>query len=68
MEKGLPAIFLHPAGLYGPGPTDSPGMNDLFKKLDKKQVPVLLPGGLPLLYGPDAGEGHVLAAEKSESG
>ena len=68
MEKGLPAIFLHPAGLYGPGPTDSPGMNDFFKKLDKKQVPVLLPGGLPLLYGPDAGEGHVLAAEKARVG
>lgn len=67
-EKGLPAVFLHPAGLYGPGPTDSPGMNDFFTKLHKKQVPVLLPGGLPLLYGPDAGEGHVLAAEQADIG
>lgn len=68
MDRGLPAIFLHPAGVYGPGPTDSPGMNDFFRKLDKKQVPLLLPGGLPLVYAPDAGEGHVLAAEQARIG
>ena len=68
LANGLPAVFLHPAGLYGPGPTDSPGMNDFFQKMDKKQVPVLLPGGLPLVYGPDAGEAHVLAAEQAELG
>ena len=68
MKKGLPAVFLHPAGLYGPGPTDSPGMNDFFRKLKNKDVPVLLPGGLPLVYGPDVGEGHVLAAEQAAIG
>jgi len=68
LEKGLPAIFLHPAGLFGPGPTDSPGMNDFFVKLKNKQVPMLLPGGLPLVYGPDVGEGHVLAAEQAGTG
>ena len=68
LEKGLPAIFLHPAGLFGPGPTDSPGMNDFFVKLKNKQIPMLLPGGLPLVYGPDVGEGHVLAAEQAGTG
>jgi len=68
MARGLPAVFLHPSGLYGPGPTDSPGMNDFFMKLSKKQVPMLLPGGLPLVYGPDVGDGHVLAAEKAVIG
>mgnify|MGYP000080975955 FL=1 len=68
LEKGLPAIFLHPAGLFGPGPTDSPGMNDFFVKLKNKQVPMLLPGGLPLVYGPDVGEGHILAAEQAGTG
>lgn len=68
IEKGLPAVFLHPAGLFGKGPTDSPGMNDFFTKLFKKEVPMLLPGGLPLVYGPDVGEGHVLAAEKAGLG
>ncbi|OUR86175.1 hypothetical protein A9Q77_00180 [Marinomonas sp. 42_23_T18] len=43
-------------------------MNDFFVKLKNKQVPMLLPGGLPLVYGPDVGEGHVLAAEQAGTG
>lgn len=68
IEKGLPAVFLHPSGVYGPGPTDSPGTNDFILKLYKNQVPVLLPGGYPVVYAPDVGEGHVLAEEKAEIG
>ena len=67
-QKGLSVIFVHPAGVYGPGPTDSPGVNDLICKFDKGEAPVLLPGGLPLVYAPDVGEGHVLAEEKAELG
>ncbi|TDI97690.1 MAG: NAD-dependent epimerase/dehydratase family protein [Caldithrix sp.] len=68
LEKGLPALFLHPSGLYGPGPTDSPGTNDFILKLYKREVPVLLPGGFPVVYAPDVGEGHVLAEQKAEVG
>lgn len=68
LQQGLPVIFLHPAGVYGPGPTDSPGVNDFINKLDKGEAPVLLPGGLPLVYAPDVGEGHALAEEKAEMG
>lgn len=70
MDKGLPAIFLHPSAVYGPGPLikGSPGINDLILKLYKGQVPALLPGGFPVVYGPDVGEGHVLAAEKAAVG
>ena len=70
MEKGLPAIFLHPSAVYGPGPLikGSPGINELILKLYRGQVPALLPGGFPVVYGPDVGEGHVLAAEKAAIG
>jgi len=68
LEKGLPAIFLHPAGLFGPGPTDSPGMNDFFVKLKNKQIPMLLPCSLSLVYGSDVGAVHVLAAEQAGTG
>jgi dihydroflavonol-4-reductase len=68
LENGLPAVFLHPAGLYGPGPSDSPGTNDFILKLHRGQVPMLLPGGFPLVFAPDVGEGHVLAELKSEVG
>ncbi|MCG8672271.1 MAG: NAD-dependent epimerase/dehydratase family protein [Pseudomonadales bacterium] len=70
LEKGLPAIFLHPSAVYGPGTlvAGSPGVNDLILRLYKGQVPALLPGGFPVVYGPDVGEGHVLAAEKAAIG
>lgn len=67
-QNGLPAINLHPAGLYGPGPTDSPGINNFIVDLKKGKVPMLLPGGLPLVYSEDCGEGHVLAEEKGKIG
>jgi dihydroflavonol-4-reductase len=65
IKKGLPAINLHPTGIYGPGPTESPGINNFIIDLKNKKVPMLLPGGLPLVYAADVGEGHVLAEEKA---
>ena len=66
--KGLPAVFLHPSGLYGPGPSESPGTNDFILKLHRGQVPMLMPGGLPLVFAPDVGQGHVLAESKGRVG
>lgn len=70
LDRGLPAVFLHPSAVYGPGPLvkSSPGVNDLILKLYRGQVPALLPGGFPVVYAPDVGEGHVLAAEKADIG
>ncbi len=68
MKSGLPAIIIHPAGLYGPGPTDSPGINNFIGDLKQGKVPMLLPGGLPLVFSEDIGEGHVLAEEKGKTG
>ena len=65
---GLDAVFLHPSAVYGPAPSDSPGTNDLLLKLWRRQVPALLPGGLPVVFGPDVGEGHVRAAERAAPG
>lgn len=67
-KKGLPAINIHPSGLYGPGPTDSPGINNFILDLKNGKVPMLLPGGLPLVFSEDVGEGHVLAEEKGTIG
>ena len=65
---GLDAVFLHPSGVYGPAPSDSPGTNDLIVKLAHGKVPALLPGGYPVVFAPDVGEGHVLAAERAAAG
>ena len=65
---GLDAVFLHPSGVYGPAPSDSPGTNDLLIKLCHGKVPALLPGGYPVVFAPDVGEGHVRAAERGATG
>jgi len=61
MQHGLPAVFLHPSGVYGPIAAGSPGLNGLLQQLMRRQIPMLLPGGTPLVYAPDVGLGHVLA-------
>jgi dihydroflavonol-4-reductase len=65
---GMDIVFLHPSGLYGPGPAGSPGMNQIIVDLKKGKIPMLLPGGLPVVYSEDVARGHVLAAEKGKSG
>ena len=64
-SRGLPAVFLHPSGVYGPVPAASPGLNAFIADLVRGKIPMLLPGGLPLVYAPDVGTGHVLAEERA---
>ncbi len=68
MQRGLPAIFLHPAGVYGPGPAGSPGLNDAIERLRRGKVPALPPSGVAVVFAPDVGEGHVLAEERAAIG
>jgi dihydroflavonol-4-reductase len=68
LQRGLPAIFLHPAALYGPGPTATPGLNNAIAKLLRGQMPALTPGGTAVVFAPDVGEGHVLAEEHGAIG
>lgn len=68
MKRGLHTVFLHPSGVYGPGPAASPGINHFLVQLAKGELPLLLPGGFPLVYSEDVGLGHVLAEEQAKSG
>ncbi len=68
VAAGLPAVFLHPSGVYGPAPAGSPGMNDFIRDMAAGKIPMLLPGGLPLVYAPDVAAGHVLAEERASVG
>ncbi len=68
IDRGLPAVFMHPSAVYGPGPLTSRGLNHFFADLRDRKIPLLLPGGLPVAFAPDVGEGHVLAAERAEIG
>jgi dihydroflavonol-4-reductase len=68
LERGLPARFLHPAAVYGPSPVTTPGLNDFLRRLARGEVPMLLPGGMPVVESEDCARGHVLAEEKAPVG
>ncbi len=68
LERGLPAVFLHLSGVYGPAPVLSPGMNELLADLARRKIPMLLPGGMPVVYAADVADGHLRAAADAPVG
>lgn len=66
--RGLPAVFLHPSAVFGPAPAASPGLNDFIAQLVRREVPMLLPGGMPVVYSDDVASGHLLAEEHAVPG
>ena len=67
-EKGLPAVSLHPVAIYGPCVSQPTGLTRLIDELRTNQIPVLLKGGLPLVFNEDAARAHILAEQKAEIG
>lgn len=67
LERGLPARFLHPSGVYGPAPITT-GVNDFIRRLARGEIPMLLPGGMPIVFAADVARGHLLAEEKAPIG
>jgi len=67
LARGLPARFLHPSGVYGPAPIVT-GVNDFLQRLLRRQIPLLLPGGFPLVFADDVAAGHVAAEERAPVG
>jgi nucleoside-diphosphate-sugar epimerase len=68
LDRGLPAVFLHPSGLYGPAPFLVKGLNDLLMQLAKRKTPAVLPGGMAVAYSEDVADGHVRAATQAPVG
>jgi dihydroflavonol-4-reductase len=67
LERGLPARFLHPSGVYGPAPITT-GVNDFLRRLARGEIPMLLPGGMPVVFAADVARGHLLAEHKAPIG
>jgi len=68
LNEGMDIVFLHPSGVYGIGPIGSPGPNGLMKDLIQGKVPMLLPGGFPIVLAKDCAIGHILAAKQGKAG
>ena len=68
LDDGLDVVFLHPSGVYGPAPILAAGMNDLIARLARREIPMLLPGGMPVVHAEDVAEGHLRAADQAPAG
>ncbi len=65
--RGLDVVFVNPSGVYGPAPVHT-SLNTFFIRLLNGKVPMLPPGGLPVVYVDGVIDVHVAAAEKGRSG
>ncbi|MFN8113932.1 MAG: NAD-dependent epimerase/dehydratase family protein [Solirubrobacterales bacterium] len=68
MEQGLDAVFLHPSAVYGPVPALAVGLNDLIVRLATKKIPMLLPGGMPVVHCDDVAAAHIKAVGEAPAG
>lgn len=68
IAERLDTVFVHPAAVYGPVPALAAGLNDLLVRLATGKIPMLLPGGMPVVYSEDVARAHVEAADRAEPG
>ncbi len=68
LERGLPAQFAHPVAIYGPTLGRWTGLNRFLVDLYRGDVPLLLPGGFPVVLNADCARGHLLIEERGSLG
>lgn len=68
VKDGLPAVFIHPAAVYGPGPASSPGLNKLIVDIHSNKVPMVPPGVIPVIYSEDLAKGCLSAENRAVAG
>jgi nucleoside-diphosphate-sugar epimerase len=71
-ETGVELVIVNPAAVYGPGPPSSASLElGLLKPVVEGQrsaVPLLPPGGLPMVYSTGLATGQLLAAARGVPG
>jgi dihydroflavonol-4-reductase len=68
LARGLPAIFMHPSAVYGPMIGTPTGANRFLADLLNNRVPMLLPGGMPLILNDDLAKAQLLAQAEASVG
>lgn len=68
IARGLPAIFIHPSAVYGPMSGAPTGTNRFLVDLLNNRVPMLLPGGMPLVLNEDLAQAQLLAESTASVG
>lgn len=68
VQNGLPGVFIHPGAIYGPFYDSSQWFLKLVTDLANKRIPLLPPGGLPMVYVDDVARGCILAETMASIG
>ena len=66
-SRGLQVVFLNPSAVYGPSPVLGT-FNALLRKLLDGAVPMLPPGGMPVVYVDGVVDAHLAAAQRGGDG
>ncbi len=66
--RGLPAVFIHPVAVYGPGSVLPSGLNQFLCELQKGELPILIDGGMPVVLNTSLAKGIVALKDKAPIG
>lgn len=67
-ELGIEVVICNPAGVYGPGPWASAGIDGMLRDALRGRLPALPPGGLSTAFIDDVAEAHVAAFDRGRPG
>ncbi len=65
--RGLEIVYLNPSAVYGPSPVHT-SLNQMFIRFLGGKMPLVPPGGMPIVFVDGVAEAHLAAAEKGVSG
>ena len=66
--EGVEVVIVNPAGVYGPGPWASAGLDNVIRDGIRRRLPALPPGGMTLAHADDVAEGHLAAFAQGAPG
>jgi dihydroflavonol-4-reductase len=61
-------VIVNPAGIYGPGPWHSSGLDGGIRDAIRRRLPAVPPGGMTLCLVDDAADGHIAAFDRGRPG
>jgi nucleoside-diphosphate-sugar epimerase len=67
VARGAEIVTVNPAAVYGPAPVVT-GLNQFAHKLLARQVPLLPPGGMPVVFAEGLASAQLAAAERGRPG
>ena len=68
-RDGMELVIVNPAGVYGPTPASSIGLDEnMLRPLVRRRLPALPPGGFGVVFDAGVARGQLLAADRGRDG